>query len=103
MYVRLPHVCLSGHCGCQERASDLLEQESQFTGGSEPLYGCYELNPGSLQEQPVLVTAEPSLQPLLFVCLLYLSNSLRRFSLTSQASGRGGEFFHIITHNFSKG
>ena len=26
--------------------------------------GCWELNPGPLKEQPVLLTAEPSLQPL---------------------------------------
>ena len=26
--------------------------------------GCWELNPGPLEEQPVLLTAEPSLQPL---------------------------------------
>lgn len=33
--------------------------------------GCRELNPGSLQEQSVLVSAEPSLQPLLasYSCL----------------------------------
>ena len=28
--------------------------------------GCWELNPGPLEEQPVLLTAEPSLQPLSF-------------------------------------
>ena len=31
---------------------------------SEPPCGCWELNPGPLEEQPVLLTAEPSLQPL---------------------------------------
>jgi hypothetical protein len=31
--------------------------------GCEPPYGCKESNPGPLQEQPVLLTSEPSLQP----------------------------------------
>ena len=31
-------------------------------GGELPC-GCWELNPGSLEEQLVLLTAEPSLQP----------------------------------------
>ena len=26
-------------------------------------YGCWELNPGPLEEQPVFLTSEPSLQP----------------------------------------
>ena len=33
------------------------------TGGCELPCGCWELNPGPLEEQPVLVTTEPSLQP----------------------------------------
>lgn len=33
--------------------------------------GCWELNPGLLQEQPVLITALPSLHPL-YVVLLFL-------------------------------
>jgi hypothetical protein len=39
----------------QKRASDPV------TDGYEPPYGCWELNSGSLEEQPVLLTAEPSL------------------------------------------
>ena len=31
--------------------------------GCETPCGCWELNLGPLQEQPVLLTAEPSLQP----------------------------------------
>jgi hypothetical protein len=36
------------------------------THGLEPPCGCWELNLGPLQEQPVLLTTEPSLQPLIF-------------------------------------
>jgi hypothetical protein len=32
--------------------------------GCEPSHGCWELNSGPLEERPVLLTAEPSLQPL---------------------------------------
>jgi hypothetical protein len=42
---------------CQKRASDLNSD------GCEPLCGCWELNSGPLEEQPVLLTAEPSPQP----------------------------------------
>jgi hypothetical protein len=49
------------HCTClqahQKRASDLI------TDGCEPPYGCWELNSGPLEEQSVLLTAEPSLHP----------------------------------------
>jgi hypothetical protein len=41
----------------QKRASDPI------TGGCEPPCGCWELNSGPLEEQSVLLTAEPSLQP----------------------------------------
>jgi hypothetical protein len=41
----------------QERASDPI------TDGCEPPCGCWELNSGPLEEQSVILTAEPSLQP----------------------------------------
>ena len=42
----------------QKRATDLI------TDGCEPPCGCWELNSGPLEEQAVLLTAEPSHQPL---------------------------------------
>jgi len=49
------------HCSClqthQKRASDPI------TDGCEPPCGCRELNSGPLEEQSVLLTTEPSLQP----------------------------------------
>jgi hypothetical protein len=54
-------VCIWVHCSChqthQKRASDPI------TDGCEPPCGCWELNSGPLEEQWVLLTAEPSLQP----------------------------------------
>jgi hypothetical protein len=41
----------------QKRALDLT------TDGCELPCGCWELNPGPLEEQPVLLSSEPSLQP----------------------------------------
>ena len=41
----------------QKRAPDLI------TDGCEPPCGCWELNSGPLEEQAMLLTTEPSLQP----------------------------------------
>ena len=41
----------------QKRAPDLIPD------GCEPPCGCWELNSGPLEEQSVLLTSEPSLQP----------------------------------------
>ncbi|EDL34418.1 mCG1042149, partial [Mus musculus] len=46
--------CLQTH---QKRASDLI------TDGCEPPCDCWNLNSGPWEEQSVLLTAEPSLQP----------------------------------------
>jgi hypothetical protein len=42
----------------RKRAPDLI------TVGCEPPCGCWKLNSGPLEEQSVLLTTEPSLQPL---------------------------------------
>jgi hypothetical protein len=44
----------------QKRASDLIMD------GCEPPCGCWDLNSGPSEEHLVLLTAEPSLQPLTF-------------------------------------
>jgi hypothetical protein len=54
--------CLQTH---QKRASDPIAD------GCEPPCGCWELNSGPLEEQPVLLTTEPSLQlPEVFFMIL---------------------------------
>jgi hypothetical protein len=53
------YLCIWVHCSCQthqKRASDPI------TDGFEPPCGCWELNPGPLEEQSVLLAAESSLQ-----------------------------------------
>ena len=42
---------------CLKIASDPI------TDSCEPHCGCWELNPGPLEKQPVLLPAEPPLQP----------------------------------------
>jgi hypothetical protein len=61
----------------QKRASDPI------TDGCEPPCGCWELNSGPLEEQSVLLTSEPSLQPLfgyyVYICaqvLCYIYSSI---------------------------
>ena len=49
-------VAVFGHSG--RRMSDLV------TDSCEPPCGCWDLNSGPLEEQSVLLTTEPSLQPL---------------------------------------
>lgn len=39
------------------------------TDGCELLWGCWESNPGFLQDQPVLLTPEPFLHPVFFSLL----------------------------------
>jgi hypothetical protein len=52
----------------QKRESDLI------TDGCEPPHGCWDLNSGPSEEQLVLLTTEPSLQPSrsIFYLLYYL-------------------------------
>jgi hypothetical protein len=64
MYVSALSACSPA---CQKRASDPI------TDGCEPPYDTWELNSGPLEEQPVFLTADPSLQPQTF---FFLKNRL---------------------------
>ena len=63
----------------------------------KPPYGCWELNPGSLENQPVLLTAKPFLQPSLvfskshmsFTRYLHLSSAGKMEQLILEGSGKG--------------
>jgi hypothetical protein len=56
--VSAPH-----HCLAFQRPEEVTEcPGTKVTDGCELPGGCWQSNPGPLQEQPVLVTAEPSLQ-----------------------------------------
>jgi hypothetical protein len=80
-------LCIWVHCSClqthQKRASDPI------TDGYEPPCGSCELNLGPLEEQSVLLTTEPSLQPQAFPfetgcfygCRLSLNSGASWFSL----------------------
>ena len=71
--------CLCMPAG-QKRAPDPI------TDGCEPPCGCWELNSGPLEEQAMLLTSEPSLQPRDFTVLYqlivygYLGSCIQLFS-----------------------
>ena len=44
-------------------SSDTPEEGIRYHYGCEPPCGCWDLNSGPLEEQSVLLTTEPSLQP----------------------------------------
>jgi hypothetical protein len=60
MYTILP-ACMPAH---HEKAPDPSGWRDglvgEITDCSEPPHGCWELNSGPLEEQPVLLTSEPS-------------------------------------------
>ena len=60
----------------QKGAPDLI------TDGCEPLCGSWELNSEPLEEQLVLLTCEPSLQPCLWVFIIHATYG----AVTSQMS-----------------
>jgi hypothetical protein len=56
-------------------SSDTPEEGSDpITDGCEPPCGCWELNSGPLEEQSVLLTTEPSLQPPQFLKMKVTTN-----------------------------
>jgi hypothetical protein len=81
MYVCM-YVCMYVLCMCcclqtyQKRASD------PTTDGCEPPCGGWDLNSGPVEEQPVLLTAEPSLQPVLVRMTSYvpITDSIASFN-----------------------
>lgn len=52
------------HALCSQRPEEGIEAPgTEILDGCEPLCGCWEMNLASLEEQPVNVTTELSLQP----------------------------------------
>lgn len=67
LYVCLHTVCVAGTHESQKRVSGPLELEFQIVSHHA---GAGKLDPSPLQEQPVLSTSKPSLQPF-FVALSF--------------------------------
>ena len=63
--------------------SDTPEEVSDpILDGFEPPCGCWDLNSGPLEEQSVLLTTEPSLQPLpVFMIVVLVQIALSLFNL----------------------
>jgi hypothetical protein len=99
-FIFMHYVC-SGLPVCkpvgQKRAPDLISD------GCEPPCGCWELNSGPLEKQPVLLTSDPSLQPLdshkyklcPFFCPLMVA--LPHYELPLKTSSEPG----IVVHAFN--
>lgn len=60
--VSLSIMCMPGACGAQEREVDPLELELRIDVKHHVGCGCWGLNPGSLEDQPVFLTTNLSLQ-----------------------------------------
>ena len=60
------YVCAHMHAYCQQKLEEHVSSETGVMDGCEPPCGSWELNPGSLEEQPVLLTTEPFLYSLGF-------------------------------------
>ena len=58
MHVCAPYVC----CACRGQKESAGSLGTGVTDGCEPPCACWELTLGSLEEQPVLLTTESSLQ-----------------------------------------
>jgi hypothetical protein len=63
---------------CLQRPKEGIRFVTRVTNGCELPCGCWELNPGLQEEEPVLLTTEPSLQALtcilvgiLFACFVF--------------------------------
>jgi hypothetical protein len=69
LFIYLIYECSAAYTTtCQKKATDAL------TDGREPPCGCWELNSSPLEEQPVLLTSEPSHQPI-FIFFIFFSPS----------------------------
>ncbi|KAL6057963.1 hypothetical protein STEG23_015831, partial [Scotinomys teguina] len=75
----------------QQTKGRLLMSESrrgcQISDGCEPPCGCWEFNSGPLEEQPMLLTSEPSLQPTVSSFVMGLLSMCTRDNLFIGDSG----------------
>jgi hypothetical protein len=69
-------IYLMYECSAAYTSSDQKRASDPFKDGCEPPCGCWELNSGPLEEQFMLLTAEPCHQPYLihlYECFVYIS------------------------------
>jgi hypothetical protein len=72
-------ICLCTTCALSPWGpeEDMRPPGTGVTDGCELPCGCWKLNPGPLEEQPVLLTAKPSLQPQDLIYLKKLSKGTK--------------------------
>ena len=81
----------------KKRAPDFI------TDGSESPCGCWELNSGHLEEETVLLTTEPSLQPLNFLGWMPDSTGSWMVTLNSWPCGlcSGDKVFNVLPSTYA--
>jgi hypothetical protein len=57
------YICIMFMKCLQRPGEGIRPAGTVVTGNCELPFGCWELNSGPLEEQPVLLTTEPSFQP----------------------------------------
>ena len=80
------HVCLCTIFMLKptEVRREIRSPGTRSTDGCEPPHGYWDSSPGPLEEQPVPLTTEPSLQPqpvCLFVCLFFLLSAFKSIQI----------------------
>ena len=82
----------------QKRAPDPI------TDGCEPPCGCWELNSGPLEEQAMLLTSEPSLQPpnKVFKTESYLCECLACMNVCIHPSTQGQKVSGLLEVEFTR-
>jgi hypothetical protein len=80
------HVCLG---------EGVRSPKARITDGCELLCGYWELNSGPLEEQSVLLTAEPSLQPLK-ARVLKSKSCEETFSVVTQGTEHSTQLLRIL-------
>lgn len=85
----------AGACGGQKRALDFLELKLERVVYHQ--CGCWERNSGPLEEQYVLLTAEPAFQPWRFLFLKERHHCLKKGNLSHGLKSK--EKLNIMIYN----
>jgi hypothetical protein len=89
MYVYVPHECMHAcmHVWCLQRPEEGTRSPGTgVTNDCKPPRECWESNPDPQQEQPVLLTVEPFLQPhMFFISLIYRYRAYTHFYTRAMA------------------
>lgn len=72
MWMNTFFACMSDDCRGQRSGEGFRAPIAGVMDGREPPRGCWELNHSPLREQQMLLIAEPTLQPVIFIIFSYV-------------------------------